>query len=172
MPKKVVDTLSIKNTISKYPGKTKKELASILGIKLTTFNYHYKKLLFSGDIKKIDDQTKITEEIIKDLEYWFTHWLTDEQACFKVGITTSAFYNYCKQNIEWANRRKVIKTMQYMKAKILVSKKLQEENDDYIKMVYKIAMRREVRERIEDLKLWKKKEEYVRPEVSLNLNFW
>ena len=58
-------------------------------------------------------------------------------------MPTSTFYLYCRNNPEWADRRQILKKKQVMKAKLLVSKNLEAEKDDYIKMVYQEDKRQE-----------------------------
>lgn len=167
-----LDTKHIKETIHLNPGKTKKELAGILGIKEKTFIYHYQKLLKAGEIKKIDDVTTITSKEIELLEYYFTHWFTDEEACLEANVPTSTFYLYCRNNPEWADRRQILKKKQVMKAKLLVSKNLEAEKDDYIKMVYQEDKRQE-RAKIK-VDLWvstEDEEETNVKQVSLKVTF-
>lgn len=167
-----LDTKHIKEIINLNPGKTKKELAGILGIKDTTFIYHYRKLLKAGEIQKIDDVTTITAKEVEILEYYFTHGFTDEEACLEANVPTRTFYDYCRNNPEWAERRQVLKKKQVMKAKLLVSKNLEEEKDDYIKMVYQEDKRQE-RAKIK-VDLWvstEDEEETNVKQVSLKVTF-
>lgn len=143
MVKAVTTTKKVKETINLNPGKTKKELAGILGIEDNTFTYHYTKLLKAGEIQKIEDQIAISEKELKDLEYYFTHGFTDEEACLEADVNIRTFYNYCRNNPEWAEKRQILKKRQVMKAKLLVSKNLELEKDDYIKMVYQEEKRQD-----------------------------
>jgi predicted HTH transcriptional regulator len=152
-------TQKVKEVINTNPGKTKKELAGILGIKHKTFIYHYQKLLKNGEVEKIDDVTSITSKEIENLEYYFTHGFTDEEACLQVNVSPSSFYLYCRNNPEWAERRQILKKKQVMKAKLLVSKNLEQEKDEYIKMVYQEDKRQERARLKVDLGVTKEDEE-------------
>jgi len=143
MAKAVTTTKKVKEIINTNPGKTKKELAGLLGIEDKTFIYHYQKLLKAGEIQKIEDQVVISDKEIKDLEYYFTHGFTDEEACLEADINIRTFYHYCSNNPEWADRRQVLKKRQVMKAKLIVSKNLEAEKDDYVKMVFQEEKRQE-----------------------------
>lgn len=136
MSNKVTDTETVYKFIQKNPGKTKKELALLMGLGKTTFEYHYKKLLKEKRVEKIDDQTKLTPEVIKELEKYFTYGLTDEQACYKVGIGTTTFYNYCRENPEFADKRNILKDDVIINAKILVAEKIKDKDESFTKMVY------------------------------------
>lgn len=168
----VIDTKKIKETINLNPGKTKKELAGILGIKHETFIYHYKKLLKNNEINKIEDQAVITESKIKTLEYYFTCGFTDEEACLEADISTRTLYNYCTKNPEWAEKRQLLKRKPIMRAKLLVNKNLEEGKDEFVKMVYQEDKRQE-RAKIK-VDLWvttEDEEEANVKQVSLNVTF-
>lgn len=133
---KTVETKDVLEFINTHKGKTKKELALLMDINLETFKYHYRKLLKEGKVDKIDDQTKLTPKMLKDLEEYFTYGLTDKQACYRAGIATSTFYNYCRENPDWAERREVLKDDVIVNAKITVAKKVKDNDDTYTKLVY------------------------------------
>lgn len=168
----VTTTKKVKECINTNPGKTKKELAGILGVEEKTFIYHYQKLLKAGEIQKIDDLTSITTKEIKDLEYYFTHGFTDEEACLEANVPISSFYHYCSNNPEWADRRKVLKRKQVMKAKLIVSKNLEAEKDDYVKMVYQANQQNDRAKLKIDLGVSTEDEEDIEiKKISLNVTF-
>lgn len=133
---KVTDTETVYKFITKNPGKTKKELALLMGLKIETFKYHYKKLLSGKRIEKIDDLTKITTEKVELLEKYFRYGLTDEQACYKADVVISTFYNYCRENPDFADRRNTLKDDTIINAKILVAEKVEEKDESFTKLVY------------------------------------
>lgn len=132
----ITSTEEVYDYIIKNEGKTKKELALLMGLGATTFLYHYRKLLKAKRIEKIDDLTVVTGEVLKLLEYYFTMGLTDEQACYKAKIKVNTFYNYCRENPEWADLRNVLKDDTVINAKIQVAEKVKAKDDGYTKMVY------------------------------------
>lgn len=168
-----IETKKVKELINLNPGKSKLELAGILGVKFTTFIYHYKKLLKNGEIKKIDEVTSITPEKVKELEKWFTYWFNDEEACLQAEIPTSTFYDYCRNNPDWADRRQVLKKSTTMHAKMIVAKKvMEEEKDDYVKMVYQENNRKERAEVRVNLWVTKEDEEEIETkQISLKVTF-
>ena len=64
------------------------------------------------------------------------YWLTDKQACYKVEIWTTQFYNYCRENPSWAEKREVLKDDVIVNTKILVAQKVKEKDEGFSKMVY------------------------------------
>ena len=171
----VTTTKKVKEFINQNPGRTKTELAILLGLKHVTFIYHYQKLLKSGEVQKIEDKIKMNTAQIEKLEKYFWYGFNDKEACFKANVPTSTFYVYCKENPEWAERRQVLKKSPEMRAKELVAKKLKktEENDDYVKMVYQEEKRQERAKIKVDLEVTKEDEEdiEVKRSVSVNVTF-
>lgn len=49
--------------------------------------------------------SKMTPELIQKLEQAFSYWLTDDEACLDVWISTSIFYEY-QAKTEWFKERK------------------------------------------------------------------
>ncbi|MDE2098551.1 MAG: hypothetical protein KGL39_14955 [Patescibacteria group bacterium] len=61
--------------------------------------------------------TVMTAENIGKLEDAFSNGATDSEACFIAGIGTSAFYDYCKENPDFAERKEALKQMVKYQAK-------------------------------------------------------
>jgi DNA-binding CsgD family transcriptional regulator len=133
---KVTSTEEVLKCIQKNEGKTKKELALLMDIGIETFKYHYRKLLSEKKIEKIDDQTKITTKVLNKLEKYFTYGLTDEQACYKAGVHINTFYNYCRENPDFAESRNIWKDSPIINAKIFVAEKVEEKDEGFTKLVY------------------------------------
>lgn len=168
-----IETKSVLEFINTHKGKTKKELALLMGIKIENFTYHYRKLLKEGKIEKIDDQTKLTPEVIKKLEEYFTYGLTDKQACFRAEIGTTQFYSYCRENPDWAERREILKDDVIVNAKITVAKKVKEQDDTYTKLVYqqhKQAERADIKVNV-STGIEKMDEEIKSTNITLEVNF-
>ena len=72
----------------------------------------------------------VTPEVIAKLEYGFTKWLTDLEACLYADISKDALYNYINKNPEFSDRKELLKQQPKMKAKINIAEKI-EEKDDY-----------------------------------------
>lgn len=61
--------------------------------------------------------TKITPEVLLKLEDAFSNALPDREACFYAGIGKTAFYNYQKENPEFAERKESLKLRPNMAAR-------------------------------------------------------
>lgn len=55
--------------------------------------------------------TVITEEVLRKLEEAFSYGATDKEAIFVANISSTAFYEYCKANPEFAERKEQLKDM-------------------------------------------------------------
>lgn len=69
----------------------------------------------------------MTKETISKLEEGFGFGYTDAQACLHAGISVTPFYEYIKQNPEFAERKEALKTNTQMIAKRNLHKRLIEE---------------------------------------------
>jgi hypothetical protein len=61
--------------------------------------------------------TVMTSENIAKLEEAFLNGGTDSEACFIAGIGTTAFYDYCKENPDFTERKEALKQMVKYQAK-------------------------------------------------------
>lgn len=53
--------------------------------------------------------TKLTLDVIAKLEDAFSNAFTDEMACLYVGISLATLYRYCEDNLEFRDRKEVLK---------------------------------------------------------------
>ena len=72
--------------------------------------------------------TVMTDEVIRKLEAAFMVGATDGEASCNAGIGISTLYDYCVANPNFSDRKETLKNQSGMKAKIIVSKSLDEEN--------------------------------------------
>ena len=72
--------------------------------------------------------TRITEEKLQILKNCFLADFTDAQACFKAEISTTAFYEYCKRNPEFAEWKEVAKKDVVMMAKLNIRQAVKNEH--------------------------------------------
>ena len=70
--------------------------------------------------------TKMTKETIGILEEAFLNGATDRQACFQASISIQTLYNYGKENDGFLERKESLKEMTKYRAKINVSKAIEE----------------------------------------------
>lgn len=77
--------------------------------------------------------TIMTEEKIKELDWYFSIWLTDEEACLMANIWRTCFYDYCSKNPEYKERKEILKRKPLIKAKSNIVKELNEQNIDVSK---------------------------------------
>ena len=61
--------------------------------------------------------SKMTPETILKLEKAFSYWLTDEEACFDVNVSTTAFYEYQANNPDFKERKEIYKKSPNIAAK-------------------------------------------------------
>ncbi len=61
--------------------------------------------------------TVMTPEIISKLEEAFSVGATDKEAIFLANIASATFYDYCKANPDFAERKEVLKDMPKYKAR-------------------------------------------------------
>lgn len=67
--------------------------------------------------------TVMTPEVLRILEECFSYGSTDKEAIFIANISSTAFYDYCKQNPEFAERKERLKDMpKYQSRKNIVDK--------------------------------------------------
>lgn len=67
--------------------------------------------------------TVMTEEALRKLEEAFSIGATDKEAIFIANISSSTFYDYCKVNPEFAERKEQLKDMpKYQARKNIVEK--------------------------------------------------
>jgi hypothetical protein len=61
--------------------------------------------------------TVMTDEILRKLEEVFALGATDQEAIFYAGISKTAFYDYCKEHPEFAERKEDLKEQPILKAR-------------------------------------------------------
>lgn len=59
----------------------------------------------------------INEEVLRKLEEGFSYGYSDQEACLYADIWTSTFYDYCKNNPEFSERKTVLKRTNSLHAK-------------------------------------------------------
>ena len=66
----------------------------------------------------------MTEDVIRELKRAFEKSFTDIEACLDVGISTTALYDYCNKNPEFAERKEELKKMPNLEAKLVWQDKI------------------------------------------------
>jgi len=64
--------------------------------------------------------------VLQKLESAFSYGLTDTQACFEAGISTSTLYNYQEKNPEFVERKEALKDNPKVLAKKVVTDAIKE----------------------------------------------
>lgn len=70
--------------------------------------------------------TVITEGVLQKLEMAFFNGATDKEAIFQADISSSAFYDYCKENPEFAERKEQLKDQTKYQARMNVAEAIRE----------------------------------------------
>lgn len=84
--------------------------------------------------------TVITEEVIRLLEAAFLVGATDLEACVHADISKTALYEYCQKNGEFAERKETLKNQPTLKAKMIVSGAL---DDNDLNTAHRVIDRKE-----------------------------
>ena len=84
--------------------------------------------------------TVMTEEVIRLLEEAFKWGCTDLEACCNADISKTALYEYCIANPEFAERKETLKNNTLLKAKMVISKAIDEKD---ISSAHKVVDRKE-----------------------------
>ena len=84
--------------------------------------------------------TVMTEEVIRLLEEAFKWGCTDLEACCNADISKTALYEYCIATPEFAERKETLKNSTLLKAKMVISKSL---DDDDVNSAHKVVDRKE-----------------------------
>lgn len=66
---------------------------------------------------KVGRPTKMTEEVVSKLEHAFSLGCTDLEACVYADISKHTLYRYEKDTPEFSDRKEVLKTNPFMKAR-------------------------------------------------------
>lgn len=75
-----------------------------------------------GERKWPGQPVKMTEKMLQKLDLCFSVAMTDEQACFHCGISTSTLYNYQHNHPEYLERKDILKQSITMQARVNVWK--------------------------------------------------
>ena len=84
--------------------------------------------------------TVMTDEVIRKLEAAFLVGATDLEACVAGDISKTSLYKYCEENPEFAERKETLKNQPTLKAKVIVSKAL---DDDDLNTAHRVIDRKE-----------------------------
>lgn len=79
--------------------------------------------------KKAGRPTVMTSEVIQKLELAFSKGLNDREACLYANIAPSTLVKYCQDNEDFSMRKELLKEQPKMKAKLILSDKLDEGDD-------------------------------------------
>ena len=79
--------------------------------------------------KKAGRPTAMTEDVLSKLEYGFSRGLSDREASLYAGIAPCILYRYCEEHPEFRERKELLKEQPKMKAKLILSDKLDEGDD-------------------------------------------
>lgn len=77
--------------------------------------------------------TVMTPQVIAKLEEAFLFGATDLQACFLAGISKDAFYDYCKENPSFSDKKEALKDSPKITAKKIIVKSLDAGDEDMAK---------------------------------------
>jgi hypothetical protein len=83
--------------------------------------------------------TVITDEVLRKLEEAFALGCTDLEACFYADISKTAFYEYQKDNPEFADRKEQLKQRPILLARTTVVKEIQEKGELALKFLERKA---------------------------------
>lgn len=81
-------------------------------------------------VKKMARPRKITKAIVQKLEEGFLRGLTDREACLYADVRLSTFYDYCRENEEFSERKELLKDQVKMRAKLNVTDSINRGNID------------------------------------------
>ena len=82
---------------------------------------------------KVGRPTIMTEPVLNKLTFAFARGLSDREACLYADINPQTLYDYCKKNPAFAEQKELLKEQPKMKAKLNVTKAIEEENADISK---------------------------------------
>lgn len=93
--------------------------------------------------------TVMTKTVLLKLEQAFAIGATDREACIYADIGESTFYEYCKENKDFAERKEAIKRKPILKAKNIIADSLKKENVDTAKWYLERKAKDEFSQKIE-----------------------
>lgn len=79
--------------------------------------------------KKIGRPLKITDEVLKKLEYAFSLGCSDNEACIYADITPATLYNYQKRYPDFVDRKNMLKDKPILKARTAIDKALTSDDE-------------------------------------------
>lgn len=82
---------------------------------------------------KVGRPTVMTEAMISKLELLFSQGLSDREACLIADISTTALYDYCTANPEFAERKELLKDNPKIKAKLNIAEAIEAKDIDMSK---------------------------------------
>lgn len=68
---------------------------------------------------------KITNIVLRKLEEGFCKGLSDREACVYADVALSTFYDFCKENSDFSERKEALKDSPKMHAKINIATKIE-----------------------------------------------
>lgn len=123
--KKMIEEAKPKKKSTSKKTKTTKKPATKKTVKKTT-----KKTTNKSGKSTVGRPTVMTKTVVSKLEEGFAKGLTDVEACLYANISKQSLYDYCKLHPEFTDRKEELKHQPRMKAKLIISDKL-EAKDDY-----------------------------------------
>lgn len=82
---------------------------------------------------KVGRPTVMTEAMISKLELLYAQGLSDREACFVAGISTTALYDYCNEHPEFAERKELLKEQPKINAKMNIAVAIESKDIDMSK---------------------------------------
>ncbi len=70
--------------------------------------------------------TVMTEEVLRKMEEAFSYGATDKEAIFQANISSTAFYEYCKEHPEFTERKEALKDTPKYQARRNIAKAITE----------------------------------------------
>lgn len=69
-------------------------------------------------------KAKMTPEKVKELEWYFLYWMTDEEACLLWDISRQTLNAYCQSNEDWREKKELLKRKPLITAKVNIVDKI------------------------------------------------
>jgi hypothetical protein len=82
----------------------------------------------------------VTESVIRKLEQAFLVGATDTEACLNADLPISTFYDYCRDNPLFSDRKEVLKNQPTLKAKMIITGAL---DSDDLNTAHRVIDRKE-----------------------------
>jgi len=93
--------------------------------------------------------TVMTESTLRKLEEAFLNGATDKEAIFQANIASSTFYDYCKENPDFAERKEDLKDQVKYRARRNIAKAIEEGDKSLSQWYLERKVKEEFSQRVE-----------------------